>query len=40
MKSNRALKRSIERTMFENGFKATNIQFVDSDYGSILVREN
>ena len=40
MKSNRNLKRSIERTMFENGFKATNITFIPNDYGSLLVREN
>ena len=40
MKSNRNLKRSIERTMFENGFKSTNITFVPNDYGSLLVREN
>ena len=40
MRSNRGLKRSIEKTMFDNGFHASRISFVDSDYGSILVKEN
>lgn len=41
IRSDRALKMGIERTMFEKGgFKASNIQFVDRDFGGILVKDN
>lgn len=40
IRSDRDLKRQIEQTMFENGFKASNISFVDSEYGGLLVRED
>lgn len=40
IKSNRRLKQAIEKTMFDNGFKASKIDLVDSNYGSILVQEN
>ena len=40
IKSERSVKSAIERTMFQNGFKATKINMVDSNYGSLLVREN
>lgn len=39
IRSNRNLKNSIERTMFDNGFKARKIDLVDSSYSSILVEE-
>ena len=39
MQSDRRLKRSIEQTMFGNGFKVSKIDLVDSNYNSILVRE-
>lgn len=40
IKSERAMKMGIERTMFDRGFKVTNINFVDSDHGSLLIKEN
>lgn len=39
MKSDRRMKVNIERTMFNSGFKASKIDLVDSNYNSILVRE-
>ena len=40
IKSNRRMKDKIERVMFNNGFKSTKIDLVDSNYNSILVRED
>lgn len=40
IRSERAMKMGIERTMFDRGFKVTNINFVDSDHGSLLIKEN
>lgn len=40
IKSNRNLKNAIERTMFDNGFKARKIDLVDSNYKSIVVEES
>lgn len=40
MKSDRRIKRNIENVMFNNGFKTSKIDLVDSNYNSILVRED
>jgi len=40
MKSDRRMKRNIENVMFNNGFKTSKIDLVDSNYNSILVRED
>ncbi len=39
IRSDRRMKRSIENVMFDNGFRASKIDLVDSNYSSILVRE-
>lgn len=39
MRSNSIMKRQIEMTMFNNGFKASRINVVDSDYGNLRVEE-
>ena len=40
MKSDRRMKVNIEKTMFNSGFKASKIDLVDSNYNSILIRED
>lgn len=40
IKSDRRMKYNIERTMFNKGFKASKIDLVDSNYNSILVKED
>ena len=40
IKSNLIMKRQIEMTMFNNGFKASRIDVMDSNYGSINIQAN
>ena len=40
MRNERSMKRGIERTMFDKGFRVSNINLVDSDYGSLLIKED
>lgn len=40
MRANHIMKRQIEMTMFNNGFKASRINVVDSNYGNLTVQEN
>lgn len=40
LKANYMMKRQIEMTMFNNGFKASRINVVDSNYGNLTVQEN